>query len=546
MAKAEMHSLRPYQIEAIASVEREWEAGKRATCVVLATGLGKTTVFAEIVRRMHARTGGRALVLAHRIELVQQAAERIGSLGLACEIESGDVRASPLGSLFGSVAVVATVQTLRGRRLRRWDRDAFPLIVIDEAHHATAKQYREILDHFASARVLGVTATPDRGDGVAIGEVFESTAASMTILDGVRGGYLCDVGAKLVDLDCVSLEKVRITKQGHGRDLAAEDIAKAMEGLEPMHAIAAPLAREAGARPTLVFMPSVETAHMLAEVLSGYVGAERVRSLDGQSDPDVRASVLEDFRAGRVQFLINCQLFTEGFDAPATACVAIARPTRSRALYAQMVGRGTRMHPSKSDLLVLDFYPRNTKHDLAKVIDIFDGDEMPDSERAMVAEEMAAGAGAREAREKAKARALEREERLAAQRERARVSAEARYAARERDLWGGQWTTDRVLGVTPDLYASTIPRLLDQQRARMEALRIEIDARETVASASKKIQETLRRRRDGLCTVKQARVLARAGLRDDLTFDQARAAMDLLVANRWKASPDLLARYGRP
>lgn len=540
MERAAMHSLRPYQVEAIASIEREWEAGRRATCINLATGLGKTTVFSEVVRRHRDQTGKRALVLAHRIELVQQAAERIGSLGLVCEIESGDAHASPLGSLFGSVAVVATVQTLRGKRLARWPADAFGLIVIDECHHATAKQYREILDHFPRAVVLGVTATPDRGDGKAIGEVFESTAHSMTILDGIRGGFLCDIKAKLVDLDCVSLEGVRTTKQGHGRDLAPEDIAKAMEGLEALHAIAAPLAREAGDRPTLVFMPSVETAHALAEVLSAYVGASKVRSLDGGSDPDVRKQVLADFRSGACQFLINCQLFTEGFDAPATACVAVARPTKSRALYAQMVGRGTRLHPSKEHLLVLDFYPRNTKHDLAKVVDIFDGEPLDADEARDVAAFVEAGAGVREARDKAKERSLERERRLAEQRERARVQAEAKYQAHARSLW----TTDAVCKVSEGAYSKNIPPASIEQLRKLADLRVPTADRETSRSAADKIAEALRRRRNGLCTIKQAQQLIKRGLRGDVTFDEARALMDGIAANKWQTTPEMHERYG--
>lgn len=540
MEKAQAHDMRPYQIAAIECIEREWAEGRRSTCLVLATGLGKTTVFAEIIRRNYEATKRRALVLAHRIELVQQAAERIGSLHLECELESGDAHASRLGSMFGSVAVVATVQTLRGRRLAKWPRDSFDLIVVDEAHRATAKTHREILDHFASAKVLGVTATPDRGDGVAIGEVFESTAYNMGILDGIRGGFLCDIKAKLVDLDCVSLEGVRVTKQGHGRDLAPEDIAKAMEGLEALHAIAAPLAREAGDRPTLVFMPSVETSHALAEVLSAYVGASKVRSLDGGSDPDVRKQVLADFRSGACQFLVNCQLFTEGFDAPATACVAIARPTKSRALYAQMVGRGTRLHPSKEHLLVLDFYPRNTRHDLAKVVDIFDGEPLDADEQRDVAELVEAGAGVREARDKAKERALDRERRLAEQRERARVQAEAKYRAQERKLW----TTDAVCNVSDGAYSKNVPPASIEQLRKLADLRVPTADRETCRSAADKIAEALRRRRNGLCSIKMAQTLIRAGLRGDVTYEEGRALMDALQPRRWQPTPEMFAQYG--
>lgn len=541
--RVQAHDLRPYQVEAIASIEREWEAGRRRTLLVLATGLGKTTVFSEIVRRHYAQTGRRALVLAHRIELVQQAAQRLEATGCAVEIESGDQRASKLGALFGSVAVVGTVQTLRGRRLAKWPRDAFSLVVIDEAHRATATMYRGILEHFSEAVVLGVTATPDRGDGIALGGVFDSTAYTMTILDGVRGGYLCDVRSRLIPLDCVSLDGVRTTKQEHGRDLSAEDIARAMEGLEPMHAIAAPLVREAGERKTLVFMPSVATAHALAEVLSGYVGAAKVRSLDGASDPDVRAKAIADYSRGDVQYLVNCALFTEGFDAPLTACVAVARPTKSRALYAQMVGRGTRLAPGKADCLVLDFHPGNTTHDLAHVVDIFDGDDLDAVPARMVADELAAGATVMEAREKARERAAEEARKLAERRERAArasVQAQATYRAIDRRMW----TIDDVCGVSREAYAPTVPRAREDQLARLEALRVPIARNETIRSASEKLAEATRRRRNGLCSVRQAQTLVRCGLRGDVTYQEARDIMDRLAAARWTASPDMLAQYG--
>lgn len=534
---AAAHTLRPYQVEAIVQVELAWD-DRRDALVVMATGLGKTTVFAEIARRARDQGKGRVLVLAHRIELVDQAAARLRSIGLSVEVESGDRRASLMDT---SDAVVATVQTMRGRRLAKWNARAFGTVIIDEAHHAIARNYRAVLDHFGEARILGVTATPDRGDDVALGEIFGGGVSyAYGLWDGIRAGYLCDIRAKTVDLDCVSLEGVRTTAQAHGRDLAAEDIAKAMTGDEPMHAIAAPLAGETKGRKTLVFMPSVELTHELARVLSGYVGGDRVRSLDGTTDGEIRAQALRDYSEGGVDYLINCALFTEGFDAPATSCVAIARPTKSRALYAQMVGRGTRLHPSKSDLLVLDFYPANTRHNLAHIADIFDGKGLDAHEAEAMDAALRKGETILDSRKQAKEASERREAARAAERERAAIVARARYEARERDVW----TVDAALGVTAAMYADNVPPAHEQQLARLAALRIEVHPRETVASASRKIKAATERHRNGLCTLKQARVLARAGMSPDLTFDQARTAMDMLVANKWKATPDMLARWG--
>jgi superfamily II DNA or RNA helicase len=536
---ADVHALRPYQLAAIDAVERAWERGERAPMIVMATGTGKTTVFSEIIRRHYARTGVRSLVLAHRLELIEQAAARLTASGVMCEIESGARRASRLGATLGVQAVVATVQTMRGRRLSQWPRDSFGLVVIDEAHRATAQLYRDILDWYDGARVLGVTATPDRGDGVAVGEVF--TAGSVYeygIAAGIRDGYLCDIRARTIDLDCVTIEGVRTSRQEHGRDLRADDLAAAMAGDEALHAIAAPLAQEAGERSTLVFMPSVELAHELARVLSGYVGAHRVRSLDGGSDSDDRARAIAAYQSGEVQYLVNCALFTEGFDAPRTSCVAIARPTKSRALYAQMVGRGTRLYPGKTDCLVLDFYPQNTRHDLAKVVDVFDGEPLDETTRAERDALVRSGETVAKATEEAKRLAREREEKRAREREAAGLQVRARYEARERHVW----TVDADCGISERDYSA--PRVREDQILRMQMLKIEIDSRETVRTASAKIARVLQRRKLGLCTLKQARVLARAGLSTELSFEDARAALDALASNGWRPTAELRARYG--
>lgn len=537
---AEMHSLRPYQVEAIAEIERAWERGERSPMIVMATGLGKTTVFAEVIRRHYARTGVRSLVLAHRIELIDQAAARLTATGVFCEVESGDRRASRLGATLGVQAVVATVQTMRGRRLGQWPQDSFSLIVIDEAHRATAQLYRDVLDWFPDAKVLGVTATPDRGDGVAVGEVFTAGAVfEHGIRDGIMGGFLCDIRAKTIDLDRVTIDGVRTSRQEHGRDLRTDDLAKAMAGEECMHAIAAPLSREAGDRSTLVFMPSVELTHELARVLAGYVGADKVRSLDGSSDPDDRKAAIDAYQRGEVQYLVNCALFTEGFDAPRTSCVAVARPTKSRALYTQMVGRGTRLFPGKTDLLVLDFFPANTRHDLAKIVDVFDGEPLDPQAEKIRDDLVKSGETVLKATEEAKRLAREAEEKRAREREKADLAIRATYEARERQLW----TVASACGITSADYAA--PPMREDQRLRMEALRIEIDSRETVRTASAKILAVTRRRREGLCTLKQAKVLARAGLNPDLTFDAARDALDALSQNRWRVTPDMAARWGK-
>jgi superfamily II DNA or RNA helicase len=535
-----MYQLRPYQVEAIASIEQEWEQGKRSTLLVLGTGLGKTTCFSEIARRERDR-GGRTLVLAHRIELVSQAAARLESVGVSTQLESGASRASWMQWPIPS-AVVATVQTLRGRRLKQWPRSHFTVIVIDEAHRSPANAYGDILAHFNNAHVLGVTATPDRADGVALGGVFESIAYDYGLVAGIDGGYLCDLRALEIPLDAINIDDVKVTKQEHGRDLNAAELAEKVNAESPMLSIASAIVEHtlAERRKTLVFMPSVETSHILAAKLAAHVGAHRVRSLDGTTDKVIRARVLEEFQRGDVDYLVNCALFTEGFDAPIVSCVAIVRPTKSRSLYAQMVGRGTRLFPGKSDCLVLNFAPINTRHDLASVVDIFDGKEMDKLTRADVNKALKEGASVREAQDKAKERSEARERRLAAERAKSNIIAKVSYTATPHALW-----TEQALGHKPAHYAAGIPLALPRQLETLRSFRIEPVPGETVASASAKIKAITARKRKGLCSIKQGAVLVRAGLNGDLPLRDARDAMDALAANGWKATDEMRSKWAR-
>lgn len=528
--------LRPYQREALRAISSAWAAGHMRTMLVLATGLGKTTVFTEVARRRRANDRKPTLIVAHRIELVEQAAERLRLAGLGVGIESGDRAAFPFPMIDGD-CVVATVQTLRGKRLTKWPREYFDTVIVDEAHHAAAASYRAVLDYFEYAQHLGVTATPDRGDQVAIGHVYPHLAYSYGIREGIEGGYLAPLRALTIDASSIDLTNVRTTRQEHGRDLSAEDLARAMAGDEQLHELASPIAREAGKRQTLVFVPSVEIAHSLADVLAGYVGAERVRSLDGGSDRGTRADVLARYQRGEVQFLINCALFTEGFDAPATSCVVVARPTHSRALFAQMVGRGTRLAPGKEDCLILNLAPSNTRHTLVSPVDIFDGEELPEDIAAEMQAAIDRGEPVLKVIAEASEAAKEREAKLARDRKRAHVIADARYRIRQFDPFA-----ELDLDTSP--VDSAGPRATDRQ-AEVLGRAGYADARGLSRTQARMLLDELTRRRQrGLCTVKQMRTLRKNGLRSDLTFAEAREAIDALAAARWRLTPDIAERWG--
>ena len=530
--------LRPYQIAALRGISTAWNEHQR-TLLVLATGLGKTTVCVEVALRRKAAGRGRTLMVAHRIELVRQLAERAELGGLSVEVESGDSLASPLGTLQGaSDVVVATVQTLKGRRLDRWGPRSFGTIVIDEAHHATAASYRTVLDHFPEAKVLGLTATPDRGDKIAIGHVIPSLAFAYGIREGIADGFLARLRIIPIDWPSMDLSTIAVRRQEHGRDFSPEQLAKQARREQSIHEVAVPITLERGDRQTLSFHPSVEVAHEVARVMAAHMDANRVSSLDGTSNAEDRREVLRRYLCGDVHALANCALFTEGFDAPSTACVAIGRPTQSRSLYAQMIGRGTRLAPGKTDCIVLDFAPANARHSLVSPVDLFVGDDLDPDERQRMTRDAMTGEDVMKVVERGEAQAKLREEERQRERERSNIRAEVRYQKRERDPFE-EFDLPTVEGDARG------PRATEKQAAALN----EILGMTTAGSLSRRqasvlMDEHVKRRSANLPSFKQCRLLAEKGLRTDLTRTEAGEAMTLLKANRWKMTSEIAERFG--
>lgn len=294
--------LRPYQLEAIDAVDEAWNL-YRSVLLVMATGTGKTFTASRIVHKR--KDDGRILWLAHRGELLDQAADTLRErVGLQSNIEKAELRAPRESDLWGArPVVVASVPSMRGQRLKEWDPTSFGTIVIDEAHHAPAKTYRNILEHFTGAKVLGLTATPDRGDGVAMGGVFEHCAYEYDIRAGIRDGYLCSIQQTAVECSDLDISDVS-TVAG---DLNQGQLEQALMDGGVLHQTAAPLVELAGRRQTLVFTAGVAQAHALADVIAGYLGnADLVKALDGSTDKETRRSYIQGFREGRIQYLLNC------------------------------------------------------------------------------------------------------------------------------------------------------------------------------------------------------------------------------------------------
>ena len=344
--------LRDYQRAAIEAVVRARRDGVKRMVVVLPTGAGKTVIFSTLVRLARRPV----LVLAHRGELVEQAADKIrralqgDDRAERVAVEQAERRAPE-----DAHVVVASIRSLHDQRLSRlMAARSFGLVVYDECHHAPAEDNQRVLRTLGAfeadwtGTLLGFTATATRGDGKGLDTVFERVVYSRSLPDLIGQGYLVPLRGFRIST-AADLQSVRSTPT----DLNESDLAEAID-IEDRNALVARSIQElARGRRTLAFCVTVRHARHLMRALNT-VGVP-AGMVWGEMRPEDRASVLEAFRQGRLQAVTNVGVLTEGFDDPGVSCVAMARPTRSAGLYAQCVGRGTRLHPGKTDCIVLDF-----------------------------------------------------------------------------------------------------------------------------------------------------------------------------------------------
>lgn len=514
--------LRPYQQQARDRIHAEWDAGHTRTLLVLPTGTGKTIVFASVAADQ-VRAGDRVLILAHRGELLEQAADKLQrSTGLVSAVEKAE--STCLDSWFR--VVVGSVQTLqRTARLERFPQDYFGTIIIDEAHHAITDGYRRILDYFSGAKVLGVTATPDRGDMRNLGEVFDSLAFEYKLTDAIKEGYLCKIMAQTIPLQ---LDITSVTMSGG--DYAVGDLGTALDPY--LEQIAAEMARRCKSRKTVVFLPLIKTSQKFRDLLNTY--GFRAAEVNGQSDD--RRQVLADFDAGKYNVLCNSMLLTEGWDCPSVDCVVVLRPTKVRSLYSQMVGRGTRLSPGKTDLLLLDFLWMTDKHELCCPADLV----CEDRTVARQMTEHLAETGCPEDIEEAAAQASEdvvaqREEALAKQLEEQR-----RKKAKLVDPLQYEMSiqAEDLAGYVPAFGWEAGPPS-EQQTAALEKLGILPDAVESAGKAALLLDRLNKRRDEGLTTPKQIRCLEKYGFQHVGTwsFEAARHMIDRIAAQGWRGVP---------
>ena len=515
--------LRPYQEEARRAVEREWDEGRAKTLLVLPTGCGKTIVFAMVAKDV-VDGGGRVLVLAHRGELLDQAADKIGkATGLGCSVEKAE--RTSVGEWFR--VTVGSVQTMmRPSRLDRFPRDWFDAIIVDEAHHALSASYQAVLDHFDAADVLGVTATPDRGDRRDLGAYFDSIAYEYTLPRAIKEGYLCPIKAQTVPL-AIDLAAVR-TQSG---DYSAGDLGTALDPY--LERIADEmLAAGCAERKTVVFLPLVKTSQKFRGILE----AKGFRAMEVNGESADRAETLAAFdEAGGGAVLCNSMLLTEGWDCPSVDCVVVLRPTKVRSLYCQMVGRGTRLSPEtgKTELLLLDFLWHVERHELCRPAHLIA--ESEDVARAMT--ERLEQAGCPEdleevEREAAKDVVEERERALAEQLESMRKRKRKLVDPLQFEM---SIASEDLTGYVPQ-FAWEMAPASDAQKAALEKAGICPDEIGCAGKASLLMDKIAKRRAEGLATPKQIRQLEGRGFRrvGKWTMDQASALISRIAANGWR------------
>ena len=516
--------LRPYQQEARAAVEGQWDEGVRRTLLVLPTGCGKTIVFAKITEDC-VKAGQRVLILAHRGELLDQAADKIKkSTGLGCAVEKAEQ--TSLDSWYQ--VTVGSVQTLmREKRLSQFDPGHFGTIIIDEAHHCISDSYQRVLQYFEDSNVLGVTATPDRGDMRNLGNYFESLAYEYTLPKAIREGYLSPIKALTVPLK-LDLSGVGV----NAGDFKAGDLGGAPAPY--LHQIAEEMGKYCRDRKTVVFLPLVKTSQKFRDILceKGFRAAE----VNGESQD--RAQVLADFDSGKYNVLCNSMLLTEGWDCPSVDCVVVLRPTKVRSLYSQMVGRGTRLYPGKDHLLLLDFLWHTERHELCHPASLICENE----EVARKMTENIEEAGVPVDLEQAEKTASED---VVAQREEALAKQLREMRNRKRKLvdplqFEMSIQAEDLTGYTPSFGWEMAPPSEKQVRA-LEKLGIFPDQIDNAGKAAKLLDRLDARRQEGLTTPKQIRFLEQKGFRHVGTWDfqAARNLIDRIAANGWRVPYDI-------
>lgn len=511
--------LRPYQEAAAKAVFSEWEKGNYKTLMVLPTGTGKTIVFSKITEQC-VRNGDRVLIMAHRGELLDQAADKLSkATGLKCAVEKAED--TSLDSWYR--VVVGSVQSLmREKRLNKFEPDHFDTIVIDEAHHCISDSYQRVLNYFEDAKVLGVTATPDRGDMRNLGSYFDSLAYEYTLPKAIKEGFLSPIKALTIPL---TLDLTGVGQQAG--DFKTSDLGTALDPY--LEQIAEEMVQHCMDRKTVVFLPLIKTSQKFKDLLNkkGFKAAE----VNGESGD--RAEILKDFDDGKYNVLCNSMLLTEGWDCPTVDCIVVLRPTKVRSLYSQMVGRGTRLSPGKEHLLLLDFLWHTERHELCHPAHLICENEEVAKQMTKNIEDAGCPVDLEEAEQQAT-------EDVVAQREEALAEQLKAMRHRKRKLVD---PLQFEMSIHAEDLSSYQPAFgwemgppSDKQVQALEKLGVFPDEIDNAGKASLLLERLERRKIEGLTTPKQIRFLESRGFKDVgmWPFEGAKNLINRIAANSWK------------
>ena len=545
--------LRPYQLEAYEQTLEKFKTVDTALCV-LATGLGKSVIAAHLIN--YFKENGRIMFLAHRAELIYQADNHIQNIcDVESDIEMGVEWATGFDE-FKSDVVTSTVQTQiagkDGGRMNRFDPKEFSLLIIDEAHHAPAVTYKRIIEYYKQnpeLKILGLTATPDRKDKKAMGQIFEEVAYSYDIRDGIDDGWLVPIEQQSVFVEGLDYSNVKTT----AGDLNGKDLAEVLEFEEILHGIADPTVQLTGDRKSLIFAASVVHAERLTEIINRHK-PHSAEFVCGTTPKELRRRLFKDFAEKEFQYLVNVGVATEGFDDAGIECVVLARPTKSRSLFCQMIGRGTRTLPGvvdscegvperrgaiansdKPHLEVMDFVGNAGRHKLLCPADILGGNYT--DEVIELAKENAAKKSDETKQAVDVATELQKAEREIAKRHRDAEDAIARDHLKLRAKYStAKINPFNVLDIDPKKEApwhKGRPPTSGQVKY-LEKCGVPIDGL-TFTHASQIIDTMIKRREGDVCTYKQAKCLQKFGFDStEMSFKKAGITIGALAKCGWQ------------
>lgn len=513
---------RPYQTEALDGIRNQLN-DNASTLLVMATGTGKTFVFSHVAKEF--MRWGRVMVLAHRGELIYQAVNQLTKIaGCEPDIEMADYHATRGRNQ--SRIVCSTIQSqiagMNGEgRMTKFRPEDFSLLITDEAHHAAANSYKKVIAYYQQNKTLkhlGVTATPDRADELALGRIFETVAYEYPILKAINDGYLVSIDNDVKYLESVDFSHMK-TVAG---DFNQKDLAEEMEHDKAVHGLVDGIRQYTANKRSLVFASGCAHAKKITEFLNRHK-PDSAKWVHGGTPKDERAIMFREYGERRFQYLVNVGVATEGFDDPGIEVVVMARPTKSRSLYAQMAGRGTRTLPGvidgiedgvsrrsaialsfKPELLILDFVGNSGRHRLVTAADILGGDyndEVVDRAKKNIEEAPEPRSVMDEleiAQKQLEAEAISNDEAV----KRKRIVARAKYSTAKVNPFN-------VLDLEPvrEKGWNTGKEPSEAQKACLEKMGVDT-AGLTHTHASQLIGQVIKNRKNGLCTFRQAKILS--------------------------------------